>query len=105
MSDNINNIYEEKSIFNVGIVIFSMMLIMFLLLYSHGIISALMVLFICYIGAFFGNIVRIYAMPNMYFTSGSLYKLIKEKFFWSHLPQIIGYCIALFLIFIYENLY
>lgn len=44
-----------------------------------------------YIGAVIGNAIRLYAMPDMYFTDGTLWGAFKARFFWSHGPQLSGF--------------
>ena len=98
MSDgNINNNrYIGKSILNVGFLIYIIMIIFLFGLYQKGFIPTIGTLAIGYVGAVIGNALRIYGMPDMYFTDGTLWGSLKTRFFWSYGPQIIGFFIALF---------
>lgn len=46
-----------------------------------------------YVGAVIGNALRLYGMPDMYFTDGTLWGAIKTRFFWNHGPQLAGFFI------------
>ena len=96
-------------IFNVGWIVFAMMIAVlgytFYGALSHGtsILETLKVsggvfafLSIGYVGAVIGNAIRLYAMPDMYFTDGTLWGAFKTRFFWNHGPQLSGF----FLIYI-----
>jgi len=98
MSDGNYNETENKrnSILNVGFLIYIIMIILFFAMYKHGFIFTIETLLIGYIGAVVGNALRIYGMPDMYFTDGTLWGSIKTRFFWSHGPQLIGFFAILY---------
>lgn len=98
MSDgNFNNTrYKKRSILNVGFLIYILILILFFMLYQKALLPTIYTLLIGYIGAVIGNTLRIYAMPDMYITNGTLWGAIKTRFFWAHGPQLIGFCVILF---------
>lgn len=89
------NSRRARNIFNVGIATNLLMLIIFLFSYYSGnddwFTLALMINGIGYIGAFIGNLLRIYGMPDYYFTDGTLWGNVKKRFYWSHGPQLIGF--------------
>ncbi len=91
-----NNRYKKKSLLNVGLFVYIIMIILFFILYEYGFVSTIYVILIGYMGAIVGNILRIYAMPDMYLTDGSLWDNIKKRFFWTHGPQLIGFFTILF---------
>ena len=41
-----------------------------------------------YVAAIIANQVRLYAMPDAYFTDGTVSSNFKTKFFWNHGPQL-----------------
>lgn len=41
-----------------------------------------------YIGAIIANQVRLYTMPDAYFTDGTVWSSFKTRFFWNHGPQL-----------------
>ncbi|MEN5387713.1 hypothetical protein ABE179_07200 [Aliarcobacter skirrowii] len=86
----------NKSFLNVGIFVYISMIILFFITYDSGIIPTIAMLLLGYFGAVVGNIIRIYAMPDVYFTNGTLLDGIKKRFFWSHGPQLIGFFLILF---------
>lgn len=97
-------------IFNVGWIVFTMMIVilgftiygafnstaMFAQLKSSS--GTFVFLGLGYIGAVIGNAMRLYGMPDMYFTDGTLWGAIKTRFFWSHGPQVIGFFLLYFVI-------
>jgi hypothetical protein len=96
-------------IFNVGWIVFTMMIaVLGFTIYgaftnTGSVLSTLKAsggvfafLGIGYVGAVIGNAIRLYAMPDMYFTDGTLWGAFKTRFFWSHGPQLSGF----FLIYI-----
>lgn len=90
--------YKRKSILNVGFLIYIIIIILFFMMYKYGFIPTISTLLIGYIGAVIGNALRIYGMPDMYFTDGTLWDSIKTRFFWTYGPQIIGFFVILFLL-------
>ena len=91
-------------IFNVGWIVFTMMIAVLgytiygALSHETSILETLKVsggvfafLGIGYVGAVIGNAIRLYAMPDMYFTDGTLWGAFKARFFWSHGPQLSGF--------------
>jgi len=84
-------------ILNVGWVTFAIMIAIVVLSIKGGSIGAgLLFITIGYIGSVIGNALRLYAMPDAYFTDGTLWGNVKAKFFWGHGPQVAGF----FLIYI-----
>ena len=82
---------------NVGWVTFAMMIAIIVFSIKGGSFSAgLLIVVIGYVGSVIGNAVRLYAMPDAYFTDGTLWGNVKAKFFWGHGPQLAGF----FLIYI-----
>lgn len=96
-----------KKVLNVGWVVFGMMTAVFGYV-IYGFISAVLagkslegfggsfaavILFLVvgYIGSVIGNAMRLYGMPDAYFTDGTLIGNIKAKFFWQHGPQLAGF--------------
>jgi hypothetical protein len=90
--------YKRNSILNVGFLIYTIIIILFLMMYKNGFIPTVSTLTIGYIGAVIGNVLRIYGMPDMYFTDGTLWGSIKTRFFWAYGPQLIGFFVVLFLL-------
>lgn len=98
MSDGNFNETENKrnSILNVGFLIYIIMIILFFMMYKNGFIPTISTLLIGYVGAVIGNAIRIYGIPDMYFTDGTLWGSIKTRFFWAYGPQLIGFFVILF---------
>ena len=88
--------YKRNSILNVGFLIYIIMIILFFMMYKKGLIPTISTLLVAYIGAVIGNALRIYGMPDMYFTDGTLLGSIKTRFFWAYGPQLIGFFVILF---------
>jgi len=89
-----------SSIFNVGWITFSLMLILTVIAFlkSAGI---LLTVLIGYVGAVIGNTIRLYAMPTIYSSNGTLSDAFLKRLYWSHGPQIggfVGIFIFLFMI-------
>lgn len=83
--------YKRNSILNVGLLIYIIMIILFFIMYKNGFIPTISTLLIGYIGAVIGNALRIYGIPDMYFTDGTLWGSIKTRFFlglWSSIDWL-----------------
>lgn len=89
-----NKKYRKRSILNVGLIVYISMILYFFALYKNGFMVSAILLSVGYVGAVIGNIIRLYALPDMYFTDGSLWGSVKRRFFWENGPQLIGYFIA-----------
>ena len=89
---NFKQIKNKKSLFNVGWVTFLIMLGM-LLVSTNSIHLGLMIVWtiIGYIGAVIGNMLGRYSMPKVYTSNDSFLGSFKQRFFWNHGPQVIGY--------------
>ena len=95
-------------IFNVGWIVFLLIItIIGFSTYSYnmqkeadikGLIVIILFVGVGYIGAVIGNALRIYAMPDIYYTDGTLWGNIKTRFFWEHGPQLSGFFIIYFVI-------
>lgn len=87
---------NKSSVFNVGWIVF---LIMFGLLILSFTVSMkyLLILFVGYIGAVVGNAIRIYAMPTVYTSNGTVWGSFYKRLYWSHGPQVSGF-IGIFII-------
>lgn len=93
-------------VLNVGWIVFAMMIAIlgytFYGVLSHGgsifhtiKISSGVFIFLAvgYVGAVIGNALRLYGMPDIYFTDGTLWGAISKRFFWNHGPQLAGFFI------------
>ena len=91
--ENLNTLHHTKSnVFNVGWVAFLLIAGAFvLLLQTHNFGLMIVILVVGYIGAVIGNVIRLYTMPVMYLADGTVWTSFKQKSFWSHGPQVIGF--------------
>ncbi len=48
-----------------------------------------------FIGAMIGDVIRRFAVPDMIFTTGGLFSIIKTKLFWMCVPQLVGMFIGI----------
>lgn len=85
-----------SSIFNVGWIVFILMIILIIASFIVS-KSILFVPFIGYIGAVIGNAIRIYAMPTVYTSNGTVWGSFYKRLYWSHGPQVSGF-IGIFII-------
>lgn len=77
---------------NVGWVTFAMMIAIMVYSVKFGSFGGgLLFITVGYIGAVIGNAVREYAMPDVYFTDGTVWENVKTRFFWNHGPQLAGF--------------
>jgi len=83
--------FKKFPVLNVGIFVYILMGIMFFGMMGGGIFSAFGAVLVGYIGAVIGNAIRIYSMPDAYFTDGTLWGNFKAKFYWKHGPQLLGF--------------
>ena len=51
-----------------------------------------------FIGAMIGDLIRRFAIPDIVFTSGGMFQLIKTKLFWLCVPQLVGMIIGIALV-------
>jgi len=83
---------NKYPVLKVGFVVYIIMILTIIIMVKEGsILGAIILPIVGYIGAIIGNAIRLYAMPDAYFTDGTLWGNIKSKLFWSHGPQVIGY--------------
>jgi hypothetical protein len=45
-----------------------------------------------------GDLIRRFAIPDIVFTSGGMFQLIKTKLFWLCVPQLVGMIIGIALV-------
>lgn len=87
-----------SSIFNVGWIVFSLMVGIVVLSFMYH-MSIVLVAFIGYIGAVIGNAIRIYALPNVYTTDGTVMGSFYKRLYWNHIPQLSGFMGIFIIIF------
>ena len=81
---------------NVGWITFLILVLSIFIVIEGNAKELTLLIAIGYIGAVIGNSLRLYAMPDAYYTSG-FWDSIKKRFFWNHSPQIIGFFLSMFL--------
>ena len=52
------------------------------------------IVFFCTIGATIGNALRVFALPDAFFTTSGFFGIIKTRLFWMFGPQLVGFFIG-----------
>ena len=100
--ENLNTMQKLKgNVFNVGWVTYIIILALLgVALFTHQFGLMIGISLVGYIGAVIGNVVRLYTMPIMYLADGTVWTSFKEKTFWNHGPQVIGFFSIFIVLFI-----
>ena len=94
---------NKSSVFNVGWIVFLIMFGFIILSFTVS-MGYLFIPFIGYIGAVVGNAIRIYAMPTVYTSNGTVWGSFYKRLYWSHGPQVSGFIGIFIIIFILGGL-